>query len=581
MTLVSLLAFGSVVTGLTSALFAQSYAPSVETLTQPSAFNMVGISTLKEIDPDLTGAGVGVAVVCRSLTYIDGIPQNDYLPDISHNCLTTADLGFYHKSNLPTGVSPHATSLCSILFGLDPFASHPDLGQFEYRGAVPNATGLIHELWCFCTNNIHPQVAPAADLITASFGVQFEEWWTRGLDAMAQHDGLLIVAGIGNGRSAYDPPLYPGASANSIGVGVVNSVATEDLKARLANFALAHPENSSCGPTASRRCKPDIVAPGNCLAAIAGQADQYEPTGDWSSFATPMVAGTAGLLIHKAKQQPSLQPAISSRAGNCVIKAILLNSATKLPFWHKGRLSTDDDHTAPLDYIQGAGMLNALSAYIHLISGRSNPGRAPSIGWDNNILQADRNPDNTYRITVDEPSDKVITVTLVWNKHYDRSHPFRAQPEKDADLRLELWAIDAEGSRGTDPNDHSDSKVDNVEHIHKRADPNCREYEIVVSLNDQEEQSDPEAVHRYGLAWNVSVSDSRSSIHWYDLNADGIVDQADIGLLMGYLLESQKSDDTYMIGDVNADGIIDIDDLQDLLDQANLQADWLTEQEVE
>ncbi len=563
----------------TQALYAQSHLPSIENPAQPFAFNKVGLSILKQIDPNLTGENVNIAVVCRSLTYINGLPQNDYRPDTSHNCLTTARFNFHDQPDLPPGISPHSTAICSILFGLDPFASHSSLGDFQYQGVVPNAQGNIYELWHFLKNNVHPQIAPNAQIITASFGIEREDWWTRGIESMAQHDGILVIAGIGNGTNVYHPPLYPGASANTIGVGVVNSVAVEDLATKLANFALVYPENSSCGPTTSRRCKPDIVAPGNCLVARAGEPETYEPTGDFSSFATPMVAGAAGLLIQKAMQEPELYPAISPKAGNCVIKAILLNSATKLPFWHKGRLSTEDDHTAPLDYIQGAGMLNALNAYLHLISGRSNPGNVMAIGWDNNMLQAERNPDNTYRFNIDEPTDEVITVTAVWNKHYSRIYPFNPQPKKDADMRLELWAIDSNDPNSAYLLDYSDSTVDNVEHICVAADPNCTEYEIVLSLNnadDQETQAD--AIQRYGLAWSVGKSQNGSNIHWYDLNADGVVDKDDLAMLIGYCVESKQSDSNYMIGDVNADGMIDTNDVQVLMDHANTRADWRAEQ---
>ena len=61
---------------------------------------------------------------------------------------------------------------------------------------------------------------------------------------MAEHYGLIVVAGIGNGLKAHDPILYPAAASNVIGVGVVNSVNTEKLGTNLAHFALAYPEHS-------------------------------------------------------------------------------------------------------------------------------------------------------------------------------------------------------------------------------------------------------------------------------------------------------------------------------------------------
>ena len=82
---------------------------------------------------------------------------------------------------------------------------------------------------------------------------------------MVEQYGLIVVAGIGNGSHVHDSLLYPGAGANVIGVGVIDSVKTENLSTNLAQFCLAYPEHSSLGPTDDGRCKPDIVAPGNCL----------------------------------------------------------------------------------------------------------------------------------------------------------------------------------------------------------------------------------------------------------------------------------------------------------------------------
>jgi len=386
------------------------------------------------------------------------------------------------------------------------------------------------------------------------------------------------VAGIGNGADAYDPVLYPGAGANIIGVGVVDSVNTKNLATNLAHFALAYPEHSSSGPTGNGRCKPDIVAPGNCLAATADEPNRYEPTGNWSSFSAPVVAGTIGLLVQKAKQDPELSPAVSQKGGNCVIKAILLNSATKLPYWHKGRLQTDDDHVAPLDYIQGAGMLNAVGAYKQLVAGLRKPGSVPSTGWDLNTLDKRENSENVYKITLAEPAEKYITATVVWNRHYDRAYPFKPAPDRDSNLRLELWAVDPDNHSNDYLLDYSDSSVDNVEHIHAATDAGYTDYEIVLSFSDDEDQMESAASQRYGMAWSISDRQEADSIFWYDLNADGIVNEPDFLIMLNNLLISAKSPESYLIGDINPDGAIDVYDLEMLLDHKSRQADWHTKQ---
>jgi len=553
---------------------AGAQGPQTEKALQPLGLNHAGVYALRQLDPNLTGSGVKIALVCRSITYIDGKPQYDYQPSVGHDCFKGKQISFHDEGELEAGISPHSTAICSILLGEDRNAFDRQLGQFHYQGIAPGAQADVYEFWHFLINNVSPGLPPDADIVTASIGYQFEDWWTRGIDSLAEQYGLIVVAGIGNGLNVHDPLLYPGAGANVIGVGVVDSVNTEDIATDLAHFALAYPEHSSFGPTADGRCKPDIVAVGNCLAADDNEPNRYEPTGSWSSFSTPIVAGTIGLLVQKAKQDPDLSLAVSADGGNCVIKAIIMSSATKLPYWHKGRLEKDDDHYAPLDYIQGAGMLNALKAYKHLIAGQKGAGDVPTTGWDNNLLEKSENPQNVYKIALTEPADKIITATVVWNKHYDSVYPFEPEPEKDADLRLELWAVDPNNASNDRLLDYSDSSVDNVEHIYRRAEANYTSYEIVVSHSNISDANQIETTQQYGLAWNVSDAPVNDSIFWYDLNADGIVSELDFIIFIDNWLTSLESPEGYLIGDINSDGAIDIKDLDILFDYLNLEADW-------
>ena len=553
---------------------AQAQNPDDSNIFQPKGLEFTGIYALRQIEPGLMGEGVKFAVVCRSFTYIDNEPQNDYRPAIGHNCFSTRRFLFYDQFELHPGISPHSTAVCSILFGEDPNAYNSNIGQFYYQGTLPHAQASIYEFNHFLFNNVNSLTPPDADIITADFGYPFEEWWTRGIDALVEHYGIIVVAGIGNGTDAYDSVLYPAAAANVIGVGLVNSVSNDNPEINLANFALASPSHSSNGPTGDGRCKPDIIAPGNCLAADVNSPDQYEPTGDWSSFSTPIVAGAIGMLVQKAKQEPELNMAISPNGGNCVIKAILLNSATKLPYWHKGRLQTDDDHIVPLDYIQGAGMLNAVGAYENLVAGIQTPGEVSATGWDLNRLDDNNSSGNIYKITIPEPADKCITATLVWNRHYSKVYPFRPLRGQDANLRLEIWAVDPNDPDNSYLLDYSDSSIDNIEHIYSPLDAAFTNYEIIMSANDTNSEARKSVAQQYSLAWNVGSKQDRDNILWYDLNADGIVNDSDLTIMLKNLLDSGKSSENYLIGDINPDGAIDINDLKALWDHNNMQADW-------
>lgn len=548
--------------------------PVTEKILQPQALNHSGIHQLRQAQPSLTGSGVKVGVLSRSISYIDGKPQNDYLPNISHNCLAEEQFSFYDASQLPADISPHSTAICSILVGADSNGFTQQTGEFEYQGAAPAAKVQVYEFWHFLTNNVFTFTVPEVNILTASFGTDSQEWWTRGIESLAEHYGVIVTAGIGNGTDAYDRALYPAAGSNVIGVGVVDSVNSSDSATTLANFALARPGHSSAGPTADGRCKPDIVAPGNCLAAEVNEPNGYKPTGNWSSFSTPMVAGTIALLVQQARQDANLSSAISQAGGNCVIKAILMSSAKKLPYWHKGQLEKDDDHVVPLDYAQGAGMLDAVGAYEILTGGQNRDNEATAVGWDVNTLQRSSKPEKVYKLTVTSAKDEYITATAAWNRHYDSNYPFEPLPERDANLRLELWAVDA-----NDPNkdymlDYSDSRRDNVEHIYCRADGNYTDYELAVLYSDTEEPNLADTEHNYGIAWRTTDGPDHNDILWYDLNADGIVNDSDVMAQLTNLAANTAEQESYLFGDINEDGIINITDLQILTNHFNEKADW-------
>ncbi len=528
-------------------------------LTQASAFDTIKITALKDQSPDLDGNNVKIAVICRSMTYDQGLPLNDYRPFADHNCFKNANLNFHDANNLPAKVSSHSTAICSILFGQDPNVSDPNLAISQYQGIAPKAGAQIYEFWHFLTEYVYTNTPPDADVISVSCGEQFQDWWTTGIESLASNFGQTIVAGIGNGSKFSDPLLYPGASSNVIGVGVIDSIVSDDWQLKLDNFTLPHSQHSSTGPTQQNTCKPDIVAPGNFLTADANTPDLYSPAGDFSSYATPAVAGTAALLIQQAKQNPDYDLALSTEAGNCVIKAILLNSATKLPFWHKGQLTKDDDHTTPLDYTQGAGMLNAQRAYQTLTAGPFLPGDVNSIGWDLNFLDINIS-EKSYYFTITNPADDFITATLSWNRYYENQYPFARLSQYDTDLRIQLWAIDPNNAQNNYLLDYCDSNTDNLEHLYSRLDPNYTNYQLTISFSPNSQHA--ENINQpFAVAWDTAEQIDTNNILFYDLNCNGQVTLEDSMLLVKNWLQNELSPEKYTIGDINNDSLINMHDI--------------------
>lgn len=537
-----------------SSIFLLLAAVAAAVPVQPEGFDCTGINLLRQQEPNLTGQGTTVALVCRSITYIDGRPQNDYRPDLTHHCFAGMNFALYNDPELPADISEHSTAICSILFGKD--SDVHGQSTLDYQGLTYDANAQVFEFWYFLKNQVFNNVEPQADVISVSIGSVFDDWWTRGIEAMAEQYGTVVVAGIGNGSDAYDLPLYPAAGSNIIAVGVVQAKTA-------GGFSPAQPENSTCGPTEDNRCKPDIVAPGNYLVATANEPNQYRQSGNYSSFATPVVAGTAALLIQKAKADDSLEDVLTDNSWNCVIKAILMNTAAKLPYWHKGKLSKDDDHEAPLDFMHGAGVLDAFGAYNTLAAGRYQPGEVPVEGWDLGTLQQEQANENRYRFVIDEPNDKRITITVAWNRHYQKQYPFNPVPEENADIQLELWAYDKDGQREDILLDYSDSKTDNVEHIYFTANANYSDYEIIVSFAD-ETGSQSKQAEKYGIAWRVTEANPQNGTASQDLNGDGKVNKEDIVVLLKNMTRFAKGSNDYLIGDINDDGLINMNDVSAL-----------------
>ena len=527
---------------------------------EPGGLYYAGIYDLRTIDPNLTGTGVKIASVCRSETYVEGYPQNDYFWNLGHPCFSKSDIRFVnHVDN--AGLSRHATAIGAILAGRDEIGYHPEIGDFRYEGVVPDASIDVYEFWRFICIYGYGAKKLDADVLTMSVGVVFEDWWTRGIERIAEKDGIVVVAGVGNGTEVYDAAYYPAVGANVIGVGVVDCVKDKDGVLSLRDFSLPSTAHSSSGPTADGRCGPDIVAPGNFLVGGIDNNEVYEVTGSWSSFATPVVAGTVGLLVQQAKADQELAGAVGNEGGNCVMKAILLNSATKLPYWHKGEAGKDDDHTFSLDFVQGAGLVNAVGAFEQLIAGQYTPGEVSERGWDNNEAEKNIQAVKVYRVVVDEPKDKFIASTLVWNRHYKDKYPFDGDYDKDGDLRLEVWAVDDENEDNSYMLDHSDSVNDNIEHIYSACDPNFTVYEIIVSANEDAESMDFGQMERYGLAWDVREEDSKGSIFWYDLSGNGRLGAEDLGILLGMIKGEEDAEDGFCLGNINMDGTVDMVDM--------------------
>ncbi len=308
-----------------------------------------------------------------------------------------------------------------------------------------------------------------ADVINSS-------WWfdtsfgnrldTIGTDGLANRSGKLLVHIAGNAGSNVSTVRGFGAGYNAITVGalefgnpLIPYMSVAGFSGRGPNdVAFALETNVWTASQGQTRAAVDIVAPGRnlTLARPTGGSNSYVSNLAGTSYAAPLVTGGAGLLIDAGKTLYGTSQAIDAR----VIKAVLLNSAEKLPDWDNGQ-STSAGHivtTQSLDYAQGAGRMNlsnAFDQYVNLADGglattADLPGVFPgvdamvgSMGWD--FAQVGIMSTNSYFLNQPLAGDSLFSATLAW--FVDRNPGSLADfsgagEEHFANLELDVFQFD-------------------------------------------------------------------------------------------------------------------------------------------
>jgi hypothetical protein len=258
------------------------------------------------------------------------------------------------------------------------------------------------------------------------------------LDFAIDRDGFVCVAGENNGSST-TLPQFLGQSYHTISVGRGDG-------------------SHSAGFTAydgSGRIKPEIVAPN-------ASPDFF------TSYTTPMVAGSAGLLVGKLSAAPySLGGADRPR----VAKALLLASATQDTV-----ASWANTSSRPLDLRYGAGMLNLHHAYQTLVAGRADSGSISGIrAWAAETVAASSSSTWYFTIPAGAPATP-FNAALTWHRNVSSTlsgnGPFNKTLTWSAALAdLNLRLLHASGGVPGAIVAESLSGVDNVEFIHQSALP--------------------------------------------------------------------------------------------------------------
>jgi hypothetical protein len=283
-----------------------------------------------------------------------------------------------------------------------------------------------------------------------------------------KHPNTTFVASVGNGYPLFKNVGSPAAGYNGISVGALQNI--DNKYETLADFtagtlqAYGDPVNGALSGNTARRAAVDIVAPGTHLtsAFYGGQSGEndaslpnsfasgnpYHYTGDLkgTSFSAPIVAGSVALMCSASREFGMSDVSRDSR----VIKANLLNAATKTDGWDNGQTAHLNGHGGvithqALDFRAGAGALDLARTWNQYMEGEQDlPGllggyTVHAKGWDfGNVLYQSAND-----ILIGTPllGGTELNVTLSWFRQREYLGPGEFIDKGFADLNLEVWDV--------------------------------------------------------------------------------------------------------------------------------------------
>jgi len=368
----------------------------------------------------------------------------------------------------------------------------------------------------------------SADVINSSWG-GFDPTGTSNIaritDGLANQNPLTtFVVSAGNSGPAPNTVSAPGSGYNNITVGALQNSGGNVYNA-VANFSSRGPQDyfdPANGTVQGVRAAVDIAAPGTNLtgayyggqtggnnpslpgSAPSGGPNSYSGGLAGTSFAAPVTAGGAALLDSASKNDAGLAGNANSRDAR-VVKAVLLNSADKIPGWNNGQQNVGGviQTVQSLDYASGAGALNLDKAYDQYIEAGTRDaaglggGAVQEVGWDYGQVGAGQT--NTYFI--DDPllEGSTLTVTLDWFR--ERAFDPVAMTVADiAQANLDLFVRDLIANTIIAA---SKSIYNNVEHLSFLL-PKTSRYAIDVAYLGN--LFGNITVEQYGLAWQGTAA---------------------------------------------------------------------------
>jgi subtilisin family serine protease len=447
------------------------------------------------------GTGIKIGMV----EAIDAESDDSGLPWAAHGALTRLISG---GDSDDSTASQHATGVASILIGYDeaPQFGSGDISSDRFVGMAPfadlyaNTAGMTP--WDNIDNCVLDLIEQGCEVINISAGYSptiqgsiIEGDVNRTIDDHIDTDKVAIVVATGNDSTGLLDTAFPAEAYNVIAVGTLG-----DDKAAFpkeGEWTSTSSQNIP-GPTegihwdySTPRCKPDLVAPGRCFAAIPGLTGQsehhYFVSGPGSSFAAPHVAGAVALLIDAARQNNAPFLDQNNKIDPKIIKSAMLTGANKSvlasgrtdPTWH---VSNDTSSYPSLDYDLGAGGLNVLEAKKVLLS-------EDDLTTQRGIIHYSINWEEQLSLDLGNiEAGTILTASLVWHAHITLA----GKDFADLDLYLlkdgEVFAV-------------SQSYYDNVEHIYVPSGLSEGNYKLVIAYFEKGLDTED-----FALSWHLATA---------------------------------------------------------------------------
>lgn len=425
----------------------------------------------------------------------------------------------------------HATAVASIIGGrggrpLDigiAYGATVASGSVATNSAFSLTEASVAATYYAAANGFTPtdgSAAIRANVINGSWGLNGGYVGTsvigNDIDGIAKATGALMVFAAGNSGPNPQTVAEPATSLNVMAVASLGSTTSPEISPNYTTVSTF----SSRSPTpillpnmllAGTRAAISIAAPGESysVASYNGPGtvpNWYTFNSSGTSFAAPTVAGAAALLVDVGKDRYA---ATTGSTDARVLRAVLMNSADKIPGWDNGEAKVNGvvKTTQALDYSTGSGALDIGRSFTQYTGG-THGGVSPlagiaapvaDVGW--NFATVPSGGSQMYGLAGVLPTGSMLTATLCW--FADATYnPMTTSGSLDGliNLALEVDRVNADSSLTMVA--LSDTQYNPVEHLYFAL-PDTAQY--ILKVNYVGQDYGPAHATDYALAWNVAV----------------------------------------------------------------------------